>query len=57
MKVKMFTVKSKHFEALEADVNAWLVDHPNIVIEHVHRLSQPGFGWGHLAVAIWYTEH
>jgi len=58
MKFKLFTVaKGKHFEVLEADVNNWLADHPNAQITLAHRLSQPGFGWGHLAVAVWYTEN
>jgi hypothetical protein len=56
MKVKLFTTSKKHFETLEANVNAWLADHPGVEIKYAHRLSQPTFGWGHLAVAVWYTE-
>lgn len=56
MKVKLFTASKKHFENLEASVNEWLADHPGVEIESVHRLSQPTFGWGHLAVAVWYSE-
>ncbi len=57
MRLKLFTVgKGKHFELLEAMVNEWLAEHPGIQIQYAHRLSQPTFGWGHLAVAVWYTE-
>ena len=56
MKLKLFTTTKKHFETLEADVNDWLRDHPGVEIKHVHRMSQPTFGWGHLAMAIWYIE-
>ena len=44
------------FDTLEAKVNEWLADHPNIVIENTNDLSQPNVGWSHLALAIWYTE-
>ena len=44
------------FDTLEADVNAWLADNPNIVIEHTNDLSQPNAGWSHLALAVWYSE-
>ena len=60
MKLKLFSVKSGNmktrFDALEANVNEWLADHPNILIEHTNDVSQPNIGWSHLALAIWYTE-
>ncbi len=60
MKLKIFTKTSGNrktkFDALEADVNAWLADHPDIVIEHTNDLSQPNVSWSHLALAVWYTE-
>ena len=60
MKIKLFVMKAgnrkPHFDTLEADVNAWLADHPNIVIEHTNDLSQPNVGWSHLALAVWYSE-
>jgi hypothetical protein len=62
MKVKLFTrgggwgKAATQFEKLEADVNSWLEEHPGIVITEVHRMSQPTFGWGQLAVAVWYEE-
>ena len=60
MKLKIFSVKSGNwkpkFEALEASVNDWLADHPNIVIEHTNGLTQPNLTWSHLAVAVWYTD-
>lgn len=60
MKMKLFSVKEGNrkggFDSLEADVNAWLADHPNIVIEHTNDLSQPNVSWSHLALAVWYIE-
>ena len=60
VKLKIFSVKSGNrspdFDALEADVNAWLGDHPNVVIDHTDDLSQPNMAWAHLALALWYTE-
>jgi len=60
MKMKLFSVKSGNrktqFDTLEADVNAWLADHPDIVIEHTNDLTQPNVSWYHLALALWYTE-
>ena len=60
MKLKIFSVKSGNrtpqFESLEASVNEWLVDHPNIVIENMNDLSQPNMSWSHLAIAVWYTD-
>jgi hypothetical protein len=60
MKLKIFSVKSGNwkpkFEILEASVNEWLADHPNIVIEHTNGLTQPNLTWSHLAVAVWYTD-
>ena len=48
--------RTPDFAALEADVNSWLGAHPDIVIEHTNRLSQPNISWSHLALAVWYTE-
>ena len=60
MKIKLFVMKAGNrkpsFDTLEADENAWLADHPNIVIEHTNDLSQPNVGWSHLALAVWYSE-
>ena len=60
MKLKLFSVKTGNqktkFDTLEASVNEWLADHPNIVIENTNDLSQPNIGWSHLALAVWYTE-
>ena len=60
MKLKLFSVQSGNrktkFDALEANVNQWLADHPNIVIESTNFLSQPNVNWSHLALAVWYTE-
>ncbi len=60
MKLKLFSVQSGNrkpkFDALEANVNEWLTDHPNIVIENTNFLSQPNLSFSHLALAVWYTE-
>lgn len=60
MKLKLFVMKEGNrkpdFDTLEADVNAWLADHPNIVIEHTNDLSQPSATWSHLSLAVWYSE-
>ncbi len=60
MKIKLFVMKEGNrkpsFDTLEADVNAWLADHPDIVIEHTNDLSQPNAAWSHLALAVWYSE-
>lgn len=60
MKLKVFSAKSGNrkpeFGNLEASVNEWLADHPNVVIEKVNDLSQPNMNWSHLALAVWYTE-
>jgi hypothetical protein len=62
MKMKTFIVKSGNSKKrtgmaeLEANVNEWLADHPNIVIDHTHNLAQPNLAWSHTALAIWYTE-
>ena len=60
MKLKLFSVKEGNrkggFSTLEADVNSWLADHPNIVIEHTNDLSQPNVSWSHLSLAVWYSE-
>ena len=59
MKLKIFSMKpgnrKPQFEKLEASVNEWLADHPNIVIQNVNDLSQPNLSWSHLALAVWYT--
>lgn len=59
MKIKLFSMKARNrkgFHTLEADVNAWLADHPNIVIEHTNHLTQPSVTWSHLGLAVWYSE-
>ena len=60
MKIKLFVMKEGNrkpsFDALEADVNAWLATHPDIVIEHTNHLSHPNAAWSHLALAVWYSE-
>jgi hypothetical protein len=60
MKLKIFSVntgnRKPQFESLEASVNEWLADHPNIVIENTNDLSQPNMNWSHLALAVWYTD-
>ncbi len=60
MKVKLFSLEAKNrkpgFDAFEADINAWLADHPNLVIEHTNEVSQPSAVWSHLAFAVWYSE-
>ena len=37
-------------------MNEWLAQHPDIVAENTHAIAQPNVGWGHLAIAVWYTE-
>lgn len=60
MKLKIFSMKpgnrTPDFAALEADVNGWLADHPDIVIDQTNDVSQPNLSWSHLALAVWYTE-
>jgi hypothetical protein len=60
MMLKIFSVKSGNrkpqFETLEASVNEWLADHPNIVVEDVNDVSQPNLNWSHIALAVWYTD-
>jgi hypothetical protein len=60
MKLKIFSVstgnRKPQFESLEASVNDWLADHPDIVIENTDDLSQPNISWSHLALAVWYTD-
>ncbi len=60
MKLKLFSMQASNrkpgLDTLEADVNAWLADHPNITIEHTNDLSQPSAVWSHLALAVWYSE-
>ena len=60
MKMKLFSLQGKNrkpnFDTLEADMNAWLADHPNIVIDHTNALSQPSAVWSHLTLAVWYSE-
>ena len=60
VKLKIFSVRSGNreteFDTLEANVNTWLADHPDIVIEHTNELTQPNVSWSHLALAVWYTE-
>lgn len=49
MRVKLFTKavmwKPSGVQDLEAEINSWLETHPDVVIEHVHHLSHPSFGW------------
>jgi hypothetical protein len=60
--MKIFAVKSGNsikkaaFDVLEANLNEWLDDHPNMTIEHTQALAQPNLGWGLTALAVWYTE-
>lgn len=58
--MKVFAVRSGNrkpdFDTLEADVNAWLADHPDIAIDYTNFLSQPNVNWSHLALAVWYKE-
>jgi hypothetical protein len=61
MKVKLFTIGKRYqpainLEDLETAINTWLEEHPDLAVDHVHRLSQPTLGWGQLSVAVWYTE-
>lgn len=64
MQVKLFTKGGKwkpsaqvqHVQDLEAEINSWLETHPHVVVEHVHHLSHPNFGWNQLAVAVWYRD-
>ena len=60
VKLKIFTMKSGNrkpdFATLEVDVNAWLGNNPDIVIDHTNEISQPNMAWSHLALAVWYTE-
>ena len=60
MKLQIFSAKSGNrkpeFENLEASVNEWLADHPNVVIENVNDLSQPNMSWSQHAAAVWYTD-
>jgi hypothetical protein len=63
MRVKLFTNKSGwkggaqlQFDALEDQINQWLATHPEVSVAQTHMLSQPTFGWGQLAVAVWYNE-
>ena len=62
MKFKIFLVRSRSsikksgMEELEASVNEWLTDHPDITIENAHSLGGPNVGWDLAALAVWYTE-
>lgn len=60
VKPKLFAVQATNrkpsFDSLEADVNAWLGDHPDIVVERTDDFSQPNAAWSHLALAVWYSE-
>ena len=59
-KLRLFSVNSSNrktnLDALETNVNEWLAEHPDIVIEHTNDISQPNANWLHLALAVWYTE-
>ena len=62
-KVKMLSSSSRwgkpaeQLADLEGEVNRWLEGHPDISVDRTHLLSQPTFGLGRLAVAVWYREH
>ena len=60
MKLKLFSVQSGNrkprFEDLERSVNEWLADHPDVVVENSHPVGQPNIGWGHLGIAVWYSQ-
>jgi hypothetical protein len=60
MKVKIFTLRAKNrkpgFKNFEADINAWLAKHPNIVIENTTHVSSPSATFSMLALAVWYSE-
>lgn len=60
MKLKLFSTQTNNrkpkFDALESEVNAWLADHPNVVIEHTNDVTQPSAAWSHIALAVWYSE-
>jgi hypothetical protein len=60
MRVKLFNMRAKNrkpgFDAFEADINAWLAKHPNIVIEHTNYVSSPSATWSLLALSVWYSE-
>lgn len=61
MKMKIFSVKSGNrkpeFATLEVDVNAWLAEYPDVVIEHTSDLSHPSAAWSHLTLVVWYREN
>lgn len=61
MKLKVFSVQTGNrkprFAALEDEVNAWLADHPQVVVSHTNDLSHPNVAWSHLSVAVWYDEN
>ena len=60
VKIKLFSVQTNNrkpsFDKLESEVNAWLADHPNVVIEHTNDVTRPSVSWSHLALAVWYSE-
>jgi hypothetical protein len=60
VRLQLFTVESDKrkltFEDLEASVNEWPADHPDIVVENTHGVAQPNVGWGNRAGAVWYAE-
>ena len=62
MKLKIFLIKSGNsvkkagLGDLEADVNQWLAEHPDITIENSHTLGGPNLGWNLTSLAVWYTE-
>lgn len=62
LKFKVFSSSSgwgkpaTQFEELEEQVNSWLADHTDVSLDQAHMLSQPTFGWGQLAVAVWYRQ-
>ena len=60
MQFKIFSIKTGNmkaqFDSLEGQVNEWLAEHPDVVIEHTQDLSQPNAAWSHLSIAMWYSE-
>lgn len=62
VQLKTFVVKSGNsikkagLVELEAEVNEWLADHPNITIENTHTLGWPNIARSLTALAVWYTE-
>ncbi|MDY7100685.1 MAG: hypothetical protein S0880_05810 [Actinomycetota bacterium] len=56
MQVRIFSTPTSNrrprFDVLERRVNAWMAEHPDVTVHAVQPVAQPGFGWGHIAVAV-----